>query len=140
MSTELVAILHTLNAVLNQRHGGESPTLKLGADGALEEVSTSGGQAVGVIDGPHFEARTLHLNPGDTLLLYTDGLTEARVGPGPRRFDDDGALLDFVARTAPSSPGTLIAALSGLLDELSDGVQDDVALLAIGACRRSGHI
>ena len=161
MTSDLVATLQTLNAVLNQRHGGRSPTLTtvvvgtlrpndhgvevhvasgghpppvlLRADGRVEEAPTVGGQAVGIIDDPHFVDATLQLRPGDTLLLYTDGLSEARTGPGPQRFDDSGALLDFARRTAPASPSQLIAALGDLLDELGDGVEDDVALLAIGA-------
>ncbi len=32
-----------------------------------------------------FTAATVRLGPGDTLMLYTDGLTEARTGRGPDR-------------------------------------------------------
>lgn len=162
---ELAASLNTLNAVLNQRHGGESPRLttvivgtlrpndrgievhlasgghppafRLAADGVVDEVSTMGGQAVGIIGDPKFVDASVQLSPGDTLLLYTDGLTEARIGSGRDRFDDAGGLLDFAGRLAPTSPSQLIAALGGLLDELGDGVEDDVALLAIGANRQS---
>jgi phosphoserine phosphatase RsbU/P len=161
MNNDLVAMLQTLNIVLNQRRGGESPALTtvivgtlqpddrgvevhlasgghppalwLGAEGSAEEIATTGGQAVGIVEEPHFAAATLHLSPGDTLLLYTDGLTEARTGAGPQRFDDDGSLLEYARRLAPVGPSDAIAALGGLLAELGDGVEDDVALMAIGA-------
>ncbi len=59
-----------------------SPALVLRADGTAEFLSTRGGMLVGVLAAAQFvEVRTV-LRPGDTLLLYTDGLTEARVGPG----------------------------------------------------------
>jgi phosphoserine phosphatase RsbU/P len=165
MSHDTVAILHTLNSVLNQRHGGEMPTLTtlivgtlqpseggidvhlasgghppallLTADGSVFEVTTIGGQAVGVVADPHFAAANILLKPGDTLLLYTDGLTEARVGTGTNRFDDDGALLDFARRNTPASPSEIVNALSTLLVDLGAGVEDDVALLAIGAGRQA---
>ena len=39
----------------------------------------------------------IRLGPGDTLVLYTDGLTEARIGDGAERYDFHGALLEFAA-------------------------------------------
>ena len=36
---------------------------------------------------PKFVATRFRLGPGDTLVLYTDGLTEARVGSGTERYD-----------------------------------------------------
>jgi sigma-B regulation protein RsbU (phosphoserine phosphatase) len=165
MNNDLVAMLQTLNIVLNQRRGGESPALTtvivgtlqpndrgvevhlasgghppalwLGADGSAQEIATTGGQAVGIVEEPNFVATQIQLTPGDTLLLYTDGLTEARTGAGKDRFDDTGALLNFVRRRAPASPSEAIAALGELLDELDTGVEDDVALLALGAAKQS---
>ncbi|WP_309054721.1 SpoIIE family protein phosphatase, partial [Streptomyces sp.] len=71
--------------------------------------------------------------PGDTLLLYTDGLTEARTGEDRTNLFGDEALLAFVARHAGKSPHDVIQALSGLLDGFGDGLEDDTALLALGS-------
>jgi phosphoserine phosphatase RsbU/P len=69
---------------------------------------------------------------GDTLVLYTDGLTEARTGVDTARFDDDGALLRFGETHAPTTARQITADLEQLLARLADGVQDDAAILAIG--------
>ena len=72
------------------------------------------------------------LGPGDTLLLYTDGLTEARTGHDRTGLYGDEALLAFAAAHAGESPHAVIQALTGLLDSFGDGLDDDTALLAIG--------
>ncbi|MGE2833165.1 SpoIIE family protein phosphatase [Mycobacterium sp. SMC-4] len=153
-------VLHTLNTVLLQQaideglvlttvivgtlrltdngvevrlaSGGHPPALLLRVDGEVVEVDTRGGQAVGITAAASFVEAQLVLRPGDTLLLYTDGLTEARTGAGTARFDDDGGLLRFVADHAPSSADDIIAALVRLLADLGSLVDDDVALLAFG--------
>ncbi|MCG5432021.1 SpoIIE family protein phosphatase [Mycobacterium sp. MYCO198283] len=112
--------------------GGHPPALLLRADGSVELLDTRYGQAVGIFRAPRFVAAAGRLCPGDTLLLYTDGLTEARTGRGAERFDDDGALLDFAARHAPATAASVVAAVRALLTELGAGVEDDVAVLAIG--------
>jgi len=50
------------------------------ADFSANYVDSVGGHAVGLIAAPHFVASRFHLAPGDTLVLYTDGLTEALTG------------------------------------------------------------
>lgn len=156
-------VLHNLNTVLNHQLGiaphrlctvvygnltprgdgfdvdlasaGHLPPLLLTGDGGAYFADTIGGQAVGMIEKPHFFSCRMHLGPGDTLVLYTDGLTEARVGAGPERYDDDGALLRFIRGHAPASASDIVDALRALLDELGAGVEDDAAVLAFGVQR-----
>lgn len=162
---EPVQVLHNLNTVLRQQLGiaphrlctvvygnliksgdgfdvdlasaGHLPPLLLADDGSAYFADTLGGQAVGMIQDPHFFTSTIHLNPGDTMVLYTDGLTEARVGPGTERYDDHGELLRFARRHTPASAPEIVAALRGLLSDLGAGVQDDAAVLAFGVPRIS---
>jgi phosphoserine phosphatase RsbU/P len=49
----------------------------------------SGGVALGMFEGSTYEAGELHLNPGDALLMYSDGLTEAE-SPDGQPFDEAG--------------------------------------------------
>ncbi|MFH5228855.1 SpoIIE family protein phosphatase [Antrihabitans spumae] len=70
--------------------------------------------------------------PGDTLVLYSDGLTEAQTGVGQSRYDDDGALLKFAAANSPSNAATIVDAIRTLLDGFGSGLQDDTAVLALG--------
>lgn len=111
---------------------GHLPPLLLTGDGSAYFADTVGGQAVGMIENPRFLGWRMHLGPGDTLVLYTDGLTEARTGSGPARYDDDGALLRLIRASAPAGAAGIVGVLRGLLDELGTGVEDDVAVLAFG--------
>ncbi|MGA5798189.1 PP2C family protein-serine/threonine phosphatase [Streptomyces cellulosae] len=111
--------------------GGHPPALVLRTDGTAEFLSTRGGMLVGVLPTAQFvEVRTV-LRPGDTLLLYTDGLTEARIGPGRDLYGYD-ALRSFAAARAPAGSRALVDAITALLRDFGDGLDDDTALLAIG--------
>jgi sigma-B regulation protein RsbU (phosphoserine phosphatase) len=115
--------------------GGHPSALLLRADGDVRYVNTAGGQAVGMFAAVKFASARVRLAPGDTLLLYTDGLTEARTGSGRARFDDDGALLGFAREHAPTTAENVVRALGQLLRDLGSGVDDDTALLALGVPR-----
>ncbi|MFG2460378.1 PP2C family protein-serine/threonine phosphatase [Streptomyces sp. NPDC048523] len=112
--------------------GGHPPVIVARADGTADFLPTPGGLLVGILPSARFaDARTV-LGPGDTLLLYTDGLTEARTGQDRTGLYGDEALLAFVTAHAGKPPQALIQALTGLLDSFGDGLDDDTALLAIG--------
>jgi sigma-B regulation protein RsbU (phosphoserine phosphatase) len=57
--------------------GGHPPALVLRVDGAVERVEVPG-TLVGVLPQARFEERELRLQPGEVLLLYTDGAIELR--------------------------------------------------------------
>ncbi len=65
------------NLPLLLRHGGDGIET-LDAEGIL----------LGVVDTFPFEERTVRLAPGDVLLIYTDGFTEAARGPGEEMFGE----------------------------------------------------
>ncbi|WP_327308430.1 SpoIIE family protein phosphatase [Streptomyces sp. NBC_01298] len=112
--------------------GGHPPTVLMRADGTAHYLPTPGGQLIGVLPDAHIATTTLHLTAGDTLLLYTDGLTEAHApgATGDGRYGDD-ALLDFTRALAPTTASHAIGAVTDLLDTFGTGVDDDAAVLAI---------
>jgi sigma-B regulation protein RsbU (phosphoserine phosphatase) len=112
--------------------GGHPPPILLRSDGQAEQVDTSGGQAAGMFSEAHFVSTRVRLEAGDTLLLYTDGLTEARTGLGPQRYDDNGALLQLAEEQAPSTAADIVDVIRSLLERLAEGVDDDAAVLALG--------
>ncbi|MFD5134312.1 SpoIIE family protein phosphatase [Streptomyces olindensis] len=75
-------------------------------------------------------------HPGDILLLYTDGLTEARTGENDDLYGYD-ALQSFATDLAPARPRSLIDAFIGLLAGFGHGLDDDTALLALSRPRPS---
>ncbi|OXY95073.1 histidine kinase [Streptomyces sp. 2R] len=111
--------------------GGHPSALIQRANGSADYLPTPGGLLIGILpQAPFTDART-RLLPGDTLLIYTDGLTEARTGPDRALYGDD-ALRTFTATQTPAGPKALITALAGLLASFGDGLDDDTALLALG--------
>jgi sigma-B regulation protein RsbU (phosphoserine phosphatase) len=122
--------------------GGHPPALLLRADGTADYLHTPGGQLVGVLPDARFAATTVRLDPGDTLLLYTDGLTEAHTAAGGRHGERSGerfgerfgeeALHAFATGLAPTSAAGAVAAVSALLEGFGEGVDDDTAVLALG--------
>lgn len=113
--------------------GGHPPALLMRADGTADFLPTPGGQLIGVLPNAHIATTTVHLAPGDTLLLHTDGLTEAHTNAatgGGDRYGDD-AFLDFGRALAPTTATDTINAVRGLLDTFGTGIDDDTAVLAI---------
>ncbi|MEU0135729.1 SpoIIE family protein phosphatase [Streptomyces sp. NPDC006296] len=111
--------------------GGHPSALVQRADGSAEYLHTPGGMLIGVLPQARFAAARARLYPGDTLLLYTDGLTEARPGPDRSLYGDE-ALRAFATDLPAQGPQALITALTGLLASFGDGLDDDTALLALG--------
>lgn len=136
--TALVGVLERAGDTLEVRmaSGGHPPALVLRAEGRAEYLPTRGGMLVGAVPGARFVPVRTTLRPGDTLLLYTDGLTEARTGPDRDLYGYE-ALESFAAGRAPSGPGPLVDALTDLLRGFGDGLDDDTALLAIGLPART---
>lgn len=111
--------------------GGHPPPVLLTSGGRARYV-TVGGRAAGLPIEAGFRSTRVHLGAGDTLVLYSDGLTEARTGVARQRYNDDDALLAFASAHAPTTASAVVDALKALLDSLGAGVEDDVAILALG--------
>lgn len=63
-------------------NAGHEPPLVIRADGAMEELP-AGGLILGMLPGQSYTECATVLDPGDVMILYTDGITEA-MGPGTR--------------------------------------------------------
>jgi sigma-B regulation protein RsbU (phosphoserine phosphatase) len=110
--------------------GGHPLPLLMNSGGTADYPPIPGGPFLGVLDDAAFTATVIRLGPGDTLLCYTDGLTEARTGPGRDRFGDQ-ALRAFAASITPTTASAAVDAVIDLLDDFGDGLDDDIAVLAL---------
>jgi serine phosphatase RsbU (regulator of sigma subunit) len=109
--------------------GGHPLPLRLHPSGRVDAIG-GGGTLLGVVDDPALVDAEVDLSPGDTLVLYTDGVIEVRAR-GKELFgaDDLTGLLGGCAGLMPDA----------LLDRIEDQVlyrsgglpQDDVALLGL---------
>jgi GAF domain-containing protein len=74
--TAVYAVLYPESGELVYANAGHNPPLWLGKEGKLERLTRTS-IALGVRDREKVEQRTIQLEPGDSLLFYTDGLSEA---------------------------------------------------------------
>ncbi len=75
--TMLYAVYDPKTSVLTYASGGHDPPLVVHADGSSELKELTGGIALGVLGGFEYRQESFELAPGDTVCLYTDGVTEA---------------------------------------------------------------
>lgn len=111
---------------------GHPPGLLRGPDGRVGPVGDGGGAMLGVLSEPRLVETRLLLGPDDTLLLYTDGVTEARCG----NEEYAGRLSHLLARMG----GIEVALVPGHVQQAAlafgGGVnRDDVAVMALRAGR-----
>ncbi len=107
--------------------GGHPLPLVVRADGTTEEIGTPG-TLLGLVPEPHLEDRSVELQPGDTLLLYTDGLTEA--GAPRHVWSPD----ELAAAAREAARGSVEATVERLVDAAIGSLpalRDDVAVLAL---------
>jgi serine phosphatase RsbU (regulator of sigma subunit) len=112
--------------------GGHPPALVLRGDGQVDVVGRFG-SLLGAYPDPSLEDSRFTLAPGDTLLLYTDGVTEA--GSCLHRIGQEG-LVDLLAGAHGNDPHAIVDVVEqAVLDAGQGEPSDDVALLAL----RAGH-
>ncbi|MYS12251.1 SpoIIE family protein phosphatase [Streptomyces sp. SID6041] len=115
---------------------GHAPALIRRAGGSVEPLGAKG-TLLGVMDTVSLTDVPFHLSPGDLLLLYTDGATEARPRPGTAPEDARAVFDEADLATALGASHTMDAAatithLTGILDAHHSGwASDDTALLAL---------
>jgi len=77
--TCVYAILEPAEGSLVYTNGGHNPPLLARADGRVERLEC-GGLPLGVFTDTRYESGEVCLEPGDTLVLYTDGVVESMDG------------------------------------------------------------
>jgi serine phosphatase RsbU (regulator of sigma subunit) len=127
-SSAAFALLHAAEGGFEVRlaSAGHPPALVLRADGAVEECHAAG-TLLGIGTDPELADATTTLRRGDALVLYTDGLTEARSGDG---LLGEERVRERLAQLAGAAAGEVITALEALVAGHSDRRRrDDIALL-----------
>lgn len=104
-------------------------------DGTVEEADT-GGSLVGVLPTVSSRTARVRLTPGESCLLYTDGVTEAKGGPMGDAMFGEQRLKRALAECAGLPASAVVERVQMLADEwIGEGVHDDIAVLAITAPR-----
>ena len=121
---------------------GHPPPLLLSPDG-VSELQAPVSAPPGIAHVEEWPVSEVALGANWTLLMYTDGLIEGRIGTGPERLGSDGLMeiIEAFSRTAPpggqwerrSRDESLLDGLIDRVRELNGGdLDDDLAVLALG--------
>ena len=114
--------------------GGHPPPLLLRGDAVSTLVAT--GSLVGMLDEVRFDSVEVTLGEGDALVLYTDGLPEAR---GPRGMLDMYPVARILSDCAGLPAQTIVDRLMQLaIEHLEGWPHDDIALLTVRCT--GGHL
>lgn len=121
-------------------NAGQTPPLLRRQNGRIERLMT-GGIALGMFDGSLYESGHARLDPGDALVMYSDGITEAE-DPTGAPFDESG-----LERTLALYPGTYPDATAASVGQaIFDAVErhrrdsrlsDDLSVLVLSRQRNS---
>lgn len=109
-------------------NAGHEAALVEGPDGGIDSLEPTG-PVVGLLPDSEFHQQTLVLEPGSSLLLYTDGLSEARQG---KTLLGSGGVAEFFAATRGQPPQRRIDDLIKRVRQFStSGFRDDVAVMLL---------
>lgn len=116
---------------LSYANGGHNPPALLDASGRVRFLESTDGVALGIMPETPYEAREIVLSPGDRLLFYTDGVTEAIDGQ-ERAFAVDrliAALADSSAAGVEELVQTVITRVRAFAGDAPQF--DDITLMAL---------
>ncbi|HEY6738352.1 MAG TPA: PP2C family protein-serine/threonine phosphatase, partial [Actinopolymorphaceae bacterium] len=129
-TTAVTVLVDRQNRVITYSSAGHPPPILLHADGSCELLDQATDPPLGARPDPAVPRPQANLGyrPGDTLLLYTDGLVERR--------DEDidvglNRLIDILGESTGLSPDELADTVLERLG-VSDGTDDDIALITVG--------
>jgi len=133
-ATLLYIELDSQSGRLTVSNAGHLPPIIKKTDGTVKKLSTEGGSPLGILAGMTFGQETARMDPGDTVVLYTDGIIEAMNDKselyGYERFE---ALI----RENPADPDALKAAIIADVNRFTglSPQHDDMTLVCFGAVK-----
>ncbi len=130
--TVFCALLNIKTGVLDYANGGHNPPLIIRADDKRVEFLNEGSStAIGLNKKTVFNKKKLTLKAGDTIFMYTDGVTEA--ANKKNEFFSEERLMKVVSMHCADSIEMLVKDMIGSIKSFSEGApqSDDITLMAL---------
>lgn len=129
--TVICGILDTADGTVVFANAGHNPPLVVRSSGGTALVKTDNGLALGVLEDAPYRCESLRLEAGDSIFLYTDGVTEA-MNPAEELFGDQ-RLQEALESLAGKSPGEIASAVLQEVRDFAAGApqSDDITILAV---------
>lgn len=115
-------------SALRYVNAGHNPPMVIRKDGSATYLET-GGAPVGMFPNSAYEEGAIHLNPGDLVLAYTDGVIEA-LNPAGEEWGIEG-LRTAAVQSGAECADDIVHAIFTSMDEFSLGRQADDATVAV---------
>jgi len=131
-ATLFVGVLDLETGTLNYCNAGHNaPVLKKNVHAQLGLIECDANLPIGIVSGYEYTGQSTHLNQGDMLFLYTDGLTEAENG-AHEQFGEQ-LMLDVLADADGLQPRELVETMYNSVEHFVAGApqSDDLTMLAI---------
>ncbi len=131
--TVLYAIYDPASGKLSYANGGHNSPLIVHADGQAELLPLTDGVALGLVPDMEYQEGSVTLAPGDTVVLYTDGVSEAMNGE-EEEFGNERLLKIFASGPPTNSKEANQAVFQAVDTFVGDAPQsDDITCLTL--CR-----
>jgi len=129
--TLFCGILDLETGDLHYSNAGHNPPLTSPAGGSFDFIEVPRGTMVGIIEDVRFESARMVLRPGQSLVLYTDGVTEA-MNPQQELYSE-GRLRETLSAGRHTDAKAIIDAVMGDIESFAEGAtpSDDITLLAL---------
>ncbi len=129
--TVFYAIYNIKTGLVSYCNAGHNPPHILRHDGTISELPMSRNTILGVFDDLNYQEETLQLEQGDTLVTFTDGVTEA-TNAAYEEFGDE-RLDNILRQHANDSCQQMVEAINaGIKDFVGDCEQsDDITMLGV---------
>ena len=122
-------VFDTLDGTVSYANAGHNPPILMRADGRVELLEGTG-TVIGIFPDTTYYSGQLAFNPGDRLLCFTDGITEA-----PSQDDEEfgeGRLIDLIRSTPRGSARRLAETISDVATRWAGGaLRDDATLIVV---------
>ena len=129
--TLFYAVLDAEHGSLRYTNAGHLLPILIRANGEVEELQ-NGGAVIGVFPDWKYEDSLVRLNPGDRLLLFTDGITEAGL-PGGDEFGEQRLVSGARASADKSTAELKSCLLADVKEFCASQLRDDATLIVISA-------
>jgi len=128
-ATAFMATLDPEGGRLTYSNAGHNPPLLRRADGRIHWLDV-GATPLGAFPDMVYDEATVDLEPGDTLVLFTDGITEAADATG--EFFGEEGLQRVVEQCHGQDSGTIVDCIRSAVDDYADGAAaDDMTLIVV---------
>ncbi len=128
-ATLFFAILDPASGALIYLNGGHEPPIIIGKAGAVTRLDPTG-PAVGMMAELRFRVERQSIGHGETLVIYTDGVTDARDRTAAPFTEE--RLLALLAPAEPSAAATIARMQTAVFQHIDGATQfDDITVLAV---------